>query len=499
VPRVASQVNASHSQHQSAHSRTPAAASQEPATPFAQLLDNSGGTPPLPSNKDQHDRLQKSSASRTDAASAPSRPDTPTPAPKDAAASQTDNSQDPQDATAPDDATSDDTAKSLIAAAAADGLGQDQDTTKTDATDAVAAAVSTGDPTTAQPVPNVQPVAVAVTVAVVAPVNTSPVPDAGQPATTGAIPQPVPTTSTDAKAAADAIDQAADAPAKVSTPGPQAEGGSLVKVHAAPKRISGSPNPNGSRPSDASGPVDADDDGSPAEPAATGTAQAETRVLPESNPAGKPIHVRLHSDPANQADDSTQQPGETLQTGALASDTANLKHADGAQATTTPQTIERSSSVMASAAQAGAPTASATDTPVPIAGLAIEIAARAQQGRNRFEIRLDPPELGRIDVRLDVDHSGHVTSRLVVERAETLDLLRRDAGDLQRALQDAGLKTSDNGMQFTLRDQGFAGRNDDGSSPNAARLVVPDPDLNSVETMPSGYGRTLGSGLDIRV
>ena len=80
---------------------------------------------------------------------------------------------------------------------------------------------------------------------------------------------------------------------------------------------------------------------------------------------------------------------------------------------------------------------------VPVAGLAVEIAARAQVGRNPSRSGLDPPELGRIDVRLDVDSSGNVTSRLVVSRAETLEALRRDAPGLQRAPQDAGLGTSD--------------------------------------------------------
>ena len=77
----------------------------------------------------------------------------------------------------------------------------------------------------------------------------------------------------------------------------------------------------------------------------------------------------------------------------------------------------------------------------------------AQAGKNHFEIRLDPPELGRIEVRLDVDRDGHVTSRLIADRSDTLDLLRRDASGLERALQDAGLKTADNGLQFSLRDQ----------------------------------------------
>jgi flagellar hook-length control protein FliK len=140
-------------------------------------------------------------------------------------------------------------------------------------------------------------------------------------------------------------------------------------------------------------------------------------------------------------------------------------------------------------------------TAIPIAGLALEIAARAQAGSTRFEIRLDPPELGRVDVRLDVDRHGQVTSHLVVEKAETLDLLRRDAPELERALQQAGLKTGDDGLQFSLRDQGFSGRNPQPGNDDAARLVVPDPDLPQIEAVASSYGRDLrlGSGIDIRI
>jgi flagellar hook-length control protein FliK len=137
---------------------------------------------------------------------------------------------------------------------------------------------------------------------------------------------------------------------------------------------------------------------------------------------------------------------------------------------------------------------------VPVAGLAVAIAAHAESGKNHFEIRLDPPELGRIDVRLDVDKDGQVTSHLRVERAETLDLLRRDAPALERALQQAGLKTSDNGLQFSLRDHSFSQHNEGRESHAMARLVVPDEKLVSAETQ-RHYGRLngLGSGVDIRV
>jgi flagellar hook-length control protein FliK len=140
-------------------------------------------------------------------------------------------------------------------------------------------------------------------------------------------------------------------------------------------------------------------------------------------------------------------------------------------------------------------------TPVPVSGIAVEIAAQAKAGNNRFEIRLDPPELGRIDVRLDVDQDGNVKSRLVIERSDTYDLLRKDSSTLERALQQAGLKTSDNGLEFTLRDQGSAQREArDQNQRNTERGIIPDADILPAEAA-SGYGRVLGlgSGVDIRI
>ncbi len=145
--------------------------------------------------------------------------------------------------------------------------------------------------------------------------------------------------------------------------------------------------------------------------------------------------------------------------------------------------------------------ATASTAAIPIAGLAVAIAARAQAGSNQFEIRLDPPELGRIDVRLDVDRDGQVTSHVTADRADTLALLQSQQPQLERALEQAGLKTADNGLQFTLRDQSFAGQNNGGggSQPRVAQLVIPDSSLAPVDAT-QVYARSgLGGGLDIRV
>src|SRR5205085_4244671 len=113
-------------------------------------------------------------------------------------------------------------------------------------------------------------------------------------------------------------------------------------------------------------------------------------------------------------------------------------------------------------------TAATAQAAVPLSGLAMEIAASAKSGKSRFEIRLDPADLGRIDVRIDVDRNGQVTSHLTVERPETLSMLRQDANQLQRALADPGFKTDGSGLQFSLRDQPPSGQNsgnDSGRSP----------------------------------
>jgi flagellar hook-length control protein FliK len=144
----------------------------------------------------------------------------------------------------------------------------------------------------------------------------------------------------------------------------------------------------------------------------------------------------------------------------------------------------------------------ATGDAVPLSGLAMEIAVTARSGKSRFEIRLDPADLGRIDVRIDVDRNGHVTSHLMVEKAETLSMLRQDAPQLQRALDDAGFRTGDGGLQFSLRDQSSSGQNgDSGSGRNAHRLIVSEDDSIPAAVAGRTYGRMLGSsrGVDIKV
>ncbi len=82
------------------------------------------------------------------------------------------------------------------------------------------------------------------------------------------------------------------------------------------------------------------------------------------------------------------------------------------------------------------------------------IHAMQQQGNNRFEIRLDPAELGRIDVTLDISNDGTIRTHLIVERPETLQMLRQDAPSLQASLSDSGFKGDSGSISLSLKGGG---------------------------------------------
>ena len=93
----------------------------------------------------------------------------------------------------------------------------------------------------------------------------------------------------------------------------------------------------------------------------------------------------------------------------------------------------------------------AHDVAPNVNSLAVEIAAKSQSGAKQFDIRLDPPELGRVDVRLSIDATGKAQAHLTADQPQTLDLLQKDSAALTRALRDAGLDVSQDGLNFSLQ------------------------------------------------
>lgn len=141
-------------------------------------------------------------------------------------------------------------------------------------------------------------------------------------------------------------------------------------------------------------------------------------------------------------------------------------------------------------------------TQVPAMAIALQIARNLQNGTNRFDIRLDPPEMGRIDVRMEVRNDGTVSAHLTVEKAQTLDLLQRDARALQQALNDAGLQADSDSLNFSLRDQtaggdgrDYTGSRGTGSAAAASASIAEE----SIATAAYNINLSATGGVDIRV
>lgn len=88
--------------------------------------------------------------------------------------------------------------------------------------------------------------------------------------------------------------------------------------------------------------------------------------------------------------------------------------------------------------------------------LAAQIARKFNDGGRVFDIRLDPPELGRVEVRLELGPDNKVSAVLSAERADTLSELQRNSKDLEKALADAGLELGEDGLSFSLSEDNGA-------------------------------------------
>lgn len=102
--------------------------------------------------------------------------------------------------------------------------------------------------------------------------------------------------------------------------------------------------------------------------------------------------------------------------------------------------------------------------------LAAAMMRRISNGLKEFTLRLDPPELGRVDVRLTVGTDKKVRAVVSTDRPEALKDLALSARDLTRALQEAGLDLEENGLSFSMNDQGSSQQNRDAHQRQSAQM-----------------------------
>lgn len=86
-----------------------------------------------------------------------------------------------------------------------------------------------------------------------------------------------------------------------------------------------------------------------------------------------------------------------------------------------------------------------------VAQVVVQVTKAVSEGSERITIKLSPADLGRIDVRLDIGTDGKIQAVFAADKPQTVEMLQRDARELERALQDAGLRADSGSLSFNLR------------------------------------------------
>ena len=135
----------------------------------------------------------------------------------------------------------------------------------------------------------------------------------------------------------------------------------------------------------------------------------------------------------------------------------------------------------------------------------VQLTKAVQNGQNKITIQLRPEELGRVEVKLDIGGDGRVKAMVMADKPETLDLLQKDSRVLERALQEAGLKTDNNSLSFNLHGkegngQAYLSSNAEANSNgqnHAEQENQDDEALNEVEVSASAIGTTPEGAINV--
>ncbi|HVY87852.1 MAG TPA: flagellar hook-length control protein FliK [Hyphomonadaceae bacterium] len=186
---------------------------------------------------------------------------------------------------------------------------------------------------------------------------------------------------------------------------------------------------------------------------------AETQ---QANAAKQQVHPAAQNAQAN----SNPAGAAHAQANAQGSDTAkpDVKIAaatatvDAASALATPAaTRETAQSAPAQAALQSAPAA--------VVQVGTRFIERFDGRAQRFEVRLDPAELGRVDVRIEVGADKKVHAVLAAHDSAALTDLMRGQRSLEQALRDSGIDLADGGIKFELsQDSGRGAANSQSQS-----------------------------------
>jgi hypothetical protein len=109
----------------------------------------------------------------------------------------------------------------------------------------------------------------------------------------------------------------------------------------------------------------------------------------------------------------------------------------------------------------------------------LKIIGSLKSNKSSMQVKLQPAELGSVDIKMEVSASGNTKLHISVEKIATLDMLQRSSETLQKMLDDSGIKSENNSLDFSLKDQNSGqGQQQQEQPKNMAKANAFEDDLN---------------------
>ena len=86
----------------------------------------------------------------------------------------------------------------------------------------------------------------------------------------------------------------------------------------------------------------------------------------------------------------------------------------------------------------------------------VNITKSAIKGVDTIDIQLKPEDLGKVQIKMYIGRDGKVQAEIVASRAETADMLQKDASMLSKAFNDAGYDTDAKSFTFSFQNENQA-------------------------------------------
>lgn len=243
-------------------------------------------------------------------------------------------------------------------------------------------------------------------------------------------------------------------------------------------------------------------------------AEAARKDAAPAGPRAAVAQAPAATDAAQPAVAVTAAPTATPAEGQVETVEAAAPQDDAPLKADTPDTLAQPAGATAAQAEQTLATSAATTpvrgSPETVAALSAQIVKKLEGRSTRFDVELNPADLGRVDVRIEIGAHGRMTATMSFENPQAAAELRSRADELQKSLEQAGFDIS-GGLQFDVANdqrQASQGQPDQSAGANGgqvrgrafqAALDTADDSASAALTSALAYRSRPATGVDIRI